>query len=714
MRRMSASPPLAGVIGWPIGHSLSPRLHGHWLARYGIAGHYIPIGLAPEDFAEGVRSLPRLGFRGVNVTIPHKEAALALATEATGARARDRRRQHPDLRPRRPDPRRQHRRLRLHRQPAPGGAGLGRRGRPGAGARRRRRGSRDRVGASRRAACPRFASPTARRARAEALRDHFGPRRRGPSTGMRRCGRRRRAATVVNTTSVGMEDAEAVPLDLAAVCRGRARHRHRLRRRADPASCSPPRGAVASSPSTVSACCCIRRCPASSAGSAAGRRSTPALRAARARRMSHTASASPARSAWASRRPRRSSPRPACRSGTPTPRCTALYDRAAPARRRSPSVVPGAVVDGARRPRPAARGGRGRPGAPRPDRGARCIRSSPSDRAAFAAANAGAPLVVLDIPLLYETGAERELDGVLVVSAARSVQRERVLARPGMTPEAFDAHPRPPAAGRREAGARGLRHRHRPGPRRGARRRPIVDRADQRQGGQAHRCVRSSSTPRPPASTRRPATGSSRSARSSSSTTCRPAAPSTPTSTRSATMPEEAVGVHGLTAAFLARQAASSPRWPPAFAAFLGDGAAGDPQRRLRHQLPERRARLVRAPSIPLGARPRHPRARPAPLPGRAQQPRRAVPALRRRQLRPHQHGALLDSELLAEVYLELIGGRQPDLTLTVVATGPAATGTIWSRAPPAPAAPPDHRRRGRGARRLRRRPRRRGALAPA
>ena len=80
---MSEPPPLAGVIGWPIGHSLSPRLHGHWLKRYGITGYYVPIALAPENFQAGLLSLPRLGFRGVNVTIPHKEAALALASEAT-------------------------------------------------------------------------------------------------------------------------------------------------------------------------------------------------------------------------------------------------------------------------------------------------------------------------------------------------------------------------------------------------------------------------------------------------------------------------------------------------------------------------------------------------------------------------------------------------------------------------------------------------------
>ncbi len=80
---MTEAPPLAGVIGWPIGHSRSPRLHGHWLHRYGIDGFYIPIALPPEGFETGLQSLPGLGFRGVNVTIPHKEAALALAATAS-------------------------------------------------------------------------------------------------------------------------------------------------------------------------------------------------------------------------------------------------------------------------------------------------------------------------------------------------------------------------------------------------------------------------------------------------------------------------------------------------------------------------------------------------------------------------------------------------------------------------------------------------------
>lgn len=75
-----AQPILAGVVGWPISQSKSPALHGHWLRRYDINGHYVPIPLAPDNFESGIRALPKLGFRGVNVTIPYKENALALAT----------------------------------------------------------------------------------------------------------------------------------------------------------------------------------------------------------------------------------------------------------------------------------------------------------------------------------------------------------------------------------------------------------------------------------------------------------------------------------------------------------------------------------------------------------------------------------------------------------------------------------------------------------
>ncbi|MEO0862145.1 MAG: shikimate dehydrogenase [Pseudomonadota bacterium] len=74
---------LAGVIGDPISHSRSPRLHGHWLRRYGIDGHYIPLHVRPDDLEQTLHLLPRLGFSGINVTIPHKEAVYRLATTRT-------------------------------------------------------------------------------------------------------------------------------------------------------------------------------------------------------------------------------------------------------------------------------------------------------------------------------------------------------------------------------------------------------------------------------------------------------------------------------------------------------------------------------------------------------------------------------------------------------------------------------------------------------
>jgi len=70
---------VAGVIGWPVAHSRSPRLHGYWLREYGIDGAYIPLPVRPEHLAEAVRALPLLGLSGANVTVPHKEAVLAIA-----------------------------------------------------------------------------------------------------------------------------------------------------------------------------------------------------------------------------------------------------------------------------------------------------------------------------------------------------------------------------------------------------------------------------------------------------------------------------------------------------------------------------------------------------------------------------------------------------------------------------------------------------------
>lgn len=81
---MSAAPiPRAFVVGHPIAHSRSPLIHGYWLSQHGIPGSYERLDVAPEAFPDFLRGLPDSGFRGGNVTIPHKEAAFALADTLT-------------------------------------------------------------------------------------------------------------------------------------------------------------------------------------------------------------------------------------------------------------------------------------------------------------------------------------------------------------------------------------------------------------------------------------------------------------------------------------------------------------------------------------------------------------------------------------------------------------------------------------------------------
>ncbi len=78
---LTAKAKLAGVVGWPVAHSLSPRLHGFWLERYRIDGAYLPLPVAPEHFERALRGLADAGFRGVNLTLPHKRAGLAVCHE---------------------------------------------------------------------------------------------------------------------------------------------------------------------------------------------------------------------------------------------------------------------------------------------------------------------------------------------------------------------------------------------------------------------------------------------------------------------------------------------------------------------------------------------------------------------------------------------------------------------------------------------------------
>jgi shikimate dehydrogenase len=69
---------LAGLMGWPVMHSRSPKLHNYWLGAHGLAGAYLPLAIQPEGLRAALRALPALGFSGCNLTIPHKEAALAI------------------------------------------------------------------------------------------------------------------------------------------------------------------------------------------------------------------------------------------------------------------------------------------------------------------------------------------------------------------------------------------------------------------------------------------------------------------------------------------------------------------------------------------------------------------------------------------------------------------------------------------------------------
>ena len=82
---LSGKAKLAGIIGWPVTHSLSPVLHGHWLAEYGIDGAMVPLAVRVEDFSLVIDGIRRAGFKGVNVTVPHKEAAFAIAHRVDAA-----------------------------------------------------------------------------------------------------------------------------------------------------------------------------------------------------------------------------------------------------------------------------------------------------------------------------------------------------------------------------------------------------------------------------------------------------------------------------------------------------------------------------------------------------------------------------------------------------------------------------------------------------
>ena len=72
---------LAGVMGWPVGHSRSPMIHNLLMATHGLNGTYVPLAIRPDQLGGALRSLAPLGFAGCNITIPHKEQAIGIVDD---------------------------------------------------------------------------------------------------------------------------------------------------------------------------------------------------------------------------------------------------------------------------------------------------------------------------------------------------------------------------------------------------------------------------------------------------------------------------------------------------------------------------------------------------------------------------------------------------------------------------------------------------------
>jgi shikimate dehydrogenase len=84
---MSDTARAACVVGWPVKHSRSPLIHGYWLKHHGLDAHYRREEIAPADFPEFITHLSERGYVGANITLPHKEAALAASEPDDRARA---------------------------------------------------------------------------------------------------------------------------------------------------------------------------------------------------------------------------------------------------------------------------------------------------------------------------------------------------------------------------------------------------------------------------------------------------------------------------------------------------------------------------------------------------------------------------------------------------------------------------------------------------
>ena len=256
-------------MGWPVMHSRSPVLHNYFFKHYGLAGTYVPLAIKPDDLEAALRALAPLGFAGCNLTIPHKERALAIVDEIDdlarriGAISCVVVRPDGSLAGTNNDVHGFARNI-LQQQPA-WRADAGPAVVIGAGG-----GARAVVYslADRGAREIRVANRT--RARAEALARDFGP----SVTPIDWDDRHRAldgAAMLVNTTSQGMVGQPPLDLELARFRRAPwspTSFMFRSKRR-----CLPRRATAATAPSTASGCCFTRRASPGSSGSDSSRRS---------------------------------------------------------------------------------------------------------------------------------------------------------------------------------------------------------------------------------------------------------------------------------------------------------------------------------------------------------------------------------------------------------------------------------------------------------
>ena len=86
--------PVVAVLGYPIHHSKSPKMHGYWLKQAGVSGYYVPLEIHQDNLEAALKNMPKLGFRGANVTIPHKETRIRDRGLRFRARATNRRGKH--------------------------------------------------------------------------------------------------------------------------------------------------------------------------------------------------------------------------------------------------------------------------------------------------------------------------------------------------------------------------------------------------------------------------------------------------------------------------------------------------------------------------------------------------------------------------------------------------------------------------------------------